>query len=154
MPVSNNSSITLPKTIDVDIQNFSPLLISEAFTSNLRLNFLKALEKKGFAGTPRDKANYMMMVFLKVDTYYVYGKRIGPIGANNYRSMVTKNQMSPHGMQKTNQVLELAMDYQLLSTTDGKRIWDFADGIYFFGDEKKDLKRSIGMARFVAGNIR
>jgi hypothetical protein len=148
---------TKPKTIDVEVQNYSPESISKHFEMTIRQTSLNELLKNGFIHVSKDTPNYTLVIFLKVDSYYVYGHRTGAIGGNNYHSIISKNKLNGpanQGLQETNIVKELAFTYRLISLKTGNLYWESDDGLYFFSKERKDLRRSVGLVKYALENIR
>ncbi len=145
-----------PKTVKVEIQNLSPEFISPAFEQKIKQAGLNELNKQGFVLSRKDTPNYSMVIFLKVDSYYVYGSKTGVSTGGNYHSVLSKKRLGTdysHALKEKNMVKELTFNYKMISPKNGNLYWESDDGLYFFNEEKKDIRRSVGIVKYALSNV-
>lgn len=143
------------RTVNVRIENYSPEFISKKAEEMMSQAAIKALERKGFIKSRKDTADLEFFIFLRVDSFYVYASRGGATMGNNNSHLVTKTPMnlSKNGFWEKPTVRELTMSYRLYSYKTGKVYWSLDDGLFFFNDEERDTRRSMGMIRYAVQGI-
>lgn len=145
------------KTIDVEIRNESPEFISRKFEQTIRQASIRSLEKRGFMEAKKGTPQYHLTIHLRVDSFYVYGSPTGAMTGYNFadimpRRSITSQTVIPHLRQKPS-VMELSLSYRMVFPETGVIYWETGDGLYFFNEEKRDLRRSIGMIRYALSTV-
>ncbi|MFA6260808.1 MAG: hypothetical protein WC760_05030 [Bacteroidia bacterium] len=145
------------RTVKIEIRNESPDFISKRFEQIILRAGMKTLSRKGFMDAQKDTPNLHLVISLRVDSYYVYGSNTGAISGFNQSSIVTRQrlqtQAGARSLKEKRPVKELTLSYYMTFPVTGIVYWESGDGLYFFNDEKRDLRRSLGMVRYALGTV-
>lgn len=145
------------RTVKIEIRNESPDFISKRFEQIIQRAGMKTLARKGFIDAQKDTPNLHLIINLRVDSYYVYGSNTGALSGFNQSRIITRQRLQTDNgarlLKEKRPVKELTLSYYMTFPVTGNVYWESGDGLYFFNDEKRDLRRSLGMVRYALGTV-
>lgn len=134
--VWSNSKNDLP--VNISIVNESPMAISPEFEKAILATCEKQLLKKGYKVITK-KAPYQFKIVLKVESYTVSG--FAHYGGE-------RTSLIPYYNKDVQAILFDCSLVQIKKDLNWK-VWENNNDLYFFDREKRDLRRSKGMVRYL-----
>ncbi|MFN5885344.1 MAG: hypothetical protein ACK445_08375 [Bacteroidota bacterium] len=127
------------KTIKFEIVNYSPMLLSRNYEEEMKQYCLKRLAKQGLLEARTNKYDYDFVLSIDVDSFES-GQRVwlGPFG---------------DGMPNQTHIMQLSISYDLFFCRSKVNRWSSKSAIYFFANEKRDIRRSKSMAAYAIKTI-
>jgi hypothetical protein len=135
-PFSANREL---KTVKLEIVNHSPDLLSRNYEKEIKEYCLKRLAKQGLLEAKTDKYDYEFMLTIDVDSFES-GQRLwlGPFG---------------DGMPNQTHIMQLSINYDLFFYRSKIIRWSSKSAIYFFANEKRDIRRSKSVVAYAIRTI-
>lgn len=124
--------------VNLIIQNESPTLLTETFEKEMRTACEKQLLKKGYKVVPK-KAIFQFKLVIKVEKFRVNG--LAHYGGE-------RTMLYPYFDKEVKAILfecVLSQSKKDLSWT----VWENTNDLYFFGKQKRDMRRSRGMVKYL-----
>jgi hypothetical protein len=131
------------RVISLEVENKSPLFITPSFEHAMQQAAVALLMKKGFVVSNSVKQAYKFRLELHVDSSLIGG---------HYHRRLTQSDIgafhvSPH------YVKSLEFEYILYSPLKSVVLNKNYD-LYFFNNEKKDTRRSIGVMKYILADVK
>ncbi|MFA9212685.1 MAG: hypothetical protein ACEQSR_02425 [Candidatus Methylacidiphilales bacterium] len=124
--------------VNLIIQNESPTLLTETFEKEMRAACEKQLLKKGYKVVPK-KATFQFKLVIKVDKFTVNG--LAHYGGE-------RTMLYPYFDKEVKAIL-----FECILTQSKKdlnwTVWENTNDLYFFGKQKRDMRRSRGMVKYL-----
>lgn len=135
-PFANSREL---KTVKFEIVNHSPVLLSSNYEQEMKSYCLKRLAKQGLLEARTDKYDYDFVLTIDVDSFES-GQRVwlGPFG---------------DGIPNQTHIMQLSINYDLFFRRSRVSRWSSKSAIYFFANEKRDIRRSKSMAAYAIKTI-
>ncbi len=124
--------------VNVVIQNESPTLLTETFEKEILAACEKQLLKKGYKATAK-KAIFQFTLVIKVEKFKVNG--LAHYGGE-------RTMLYPYFDKEVKAIL-----FECTLTQSKKdltwQVWENSNDLYFFGKQKRDMRRSKGMVKYL-----
>ncbi len=136
VPFGSSKSL---KKIHLSIVNQSPLVLSGGFEKDVRAYCLKRLAKQGFIEAKAGKYDYDFVLTMDIDSFEAsQAVWLGPLG---------------DGIPLQTHIMQLSFYYDLLLPGTRYARWNSKSAIYFFANEKRDLRRSKSVIKYAIRTI-
>lgn len=124
--------------VNIVIQNESPTLLTETFEKEILAACEKQLLKKGYKATTK-KAIFQFILVIKVEKFKVNG--LAHYGGE-------RTILYPYFDKEVKAIL-----FECVLTQSKKdltwKVWENSNDLYFFGKQKRDMRRSRGMVKYL-----
>ena len=125
--------------VAVEVVNWNKEILDYTFETSVKEHIAKRLRHEGYKCSQKN-AQYDLVLEMKIDSSINTGFTYGGPGVGTYLYS-----------RKSKAIL---FDLVLKSRKNGLIVWRSDYDLYFFGDAKRDLKRTKGVIKFLVGGIK